>query len=44
VAAVLPRGRRPGGGEGGDGGAREAPVLSAADERRLDEDLARYEV
>jgi hypothetical protein len=44
VAVLLPRWRRRGGGEGGDGGASEAPTLSAADERRLDEDLARYEV
>jgi cytochrome c-type biogenesis protein CcmH/NrfF len=44
LAALLPRWRRRGGGGGGDGGAREAPVLSAADQRRLDEDLARYEV
>ena len=44
LAALLPRWRRRGGGGGGDDGAREAPVLSAADERRLDEDLARYDV
>jgi cytochrome c-type biogenesis protein CcmH len=44
LAALLPRWRRRGGGKGGDGGARQAPALSPADERRLDEDLARYEV
>lgn len=44
LAALLPRWRRRGGGGGGDGGARDAPALSPADERRLDEDLARYEV
>ena len=45
LAALLPRWRRRGGGGGGDdGGARQAPALSPADERRLDEDLARYEV
>ena len=40
VAALLPRWRRrpPG------GGPPRAPALSAADERRLDEDLARYDV
>jgi cytochrome c-type biogenesis protein CcmH/NrfF len=44
LAALLPRWRRRGGGGGGDGGDRPAPALSPADERRLDEDLARYEV
>jgi cytochrome c-type biogenesis protein CcmH len=45
LAALLPRWRRRGGGGGGgDGGAGQAPALSPADERRLDEDLARYEV
>jgi len=45
LAALLPRWRRRGSGGGGDGGgARQAPALSPADERRLDEDLARYEV
>ena len=45
LAALLPRWRRRGrGGGGGDGGGRAAPALSPADERRLDEDLARYEV
>jgi cytochrome c-type biogenesis protein CcmH/NrfF len=40
VAALLPRWRRrpPG------GGPPRAPALSSADERRLDEDLARYDV
>jgi cytochrome c-type biogenesis protein CcmH len=43
VAALLPRWRRrpPG---GGGGGPPRAPALSAADARRLDEDLARYDV
>ena len=40
VAALLPRWRRR---PPGDGPPR-APALSAADERRLDEDLARYDV
>ena len=44
LAALLPRWRRRGGGGGDGGGARQAPALSPADERRLDEDLARYEV
>jgi cytochrome c-type biogenesis protein CcmH len=44
LAALLPRWRRRGGGGGGDGGAGQTPALSPADERRLDEDLARYEV
>jgi cytochrome c-type biogenesis protein CcmH len=45
VAALLPRWRRrgPGGGPPG-GGPPRAPALSAADARRLDEDLARYDV
>jgi cytochrome c-type biogenesis protein CcmH/NrfF len=42
LAALVPRWRRrpPGGG----GGPPAAPALSAADSRRLDEDLARYDV
>jgi cytochrome c-type biogenesis protein CcmH len=45
LVALLPRWRRRGrGGGGDDGGGRAAPALSPADERRLDEDLARYEV
>ena len=44
LAALLPRWRRRGR-DRGDGRARaRAPALSAADERRLDEDLARYDV
>ena len=45
LAALLPRWRRRGRDhEGGDGASRAVPALSPADERRLDEDLARYEV
>jgi cytochrome c-type biogenesis protein CcmH len=44
LAALLPRWRRRGR-DRGDGSPRpRAPTLSAADERRLDEDLARYDV
>jgi cytochrome c-type biogenesis protein CcmH/NrfF len=44
LAALLPRWRRRGG-DGGDPGAHPPPpALSTADERRLDEDLARYDV
>ena len=42
LAALLPRWRRRGGDGGGDEGAREP--LSSAEARRLDEDLARYDV
>jgi cytochrome c-type biogenesis protein CcmH len=47
LAALLPRWRRRGRGGGGDDGPARTgrlPALSAADERRLDEDLARYDV
>jgi cytochrome c-type biogenesis protein CcmH len=46
LAALLPRWRRRGRNGGADGPARtpRVPALSAADERRLDEDLARYDV
>src|SRR6266540_3430866 len=45
LAALLPRWRRRGGGDGDDdGGHPPPPALSTADERRLDEDLARYDV
>jgi cytochrome c-type biogenesis protein CcmH/NrfF len=45
LAALLPRWRRrpPGGGADGSG-PPAVPALSAADARRLDEDLARYDV
>jgi cytochrome c-type biogenesis protein CcmH/NrfF len=45
LAALLPRWRRrpPGGGDNGSA-PPGAPTLSAADARRLDEDLARYDV
>ena len=44
LAALLPRWRRRGR-DRGDGSPRpRPPTLSAADERRLDEDLARYDV
>jgi cytochrome c-type biogenesis protein CcmH/NrfF len=43
VAALLPRWRRRGR-DGGDDGRPRAPALSTADSRRLDEDLARYDV
>jgi cytochrome c-type biogenesis protein CcmH len=46
LAALLPRWRRRGGGRDGDddGGHPPPPALSTAEERRLDEDLARYDV
>jgi cytochrome c-type biogenesis protein CcmH/NrfF len=45
LAALLPRWRRRSRGGGGNGaGPPGAPTLSAADARRLDEDLARYDV
>jgi cytochrome c-type biogenesis protein CcmH len=45
LAALLPRWRRRARGNGaGDGDDGPAPPLSAADARRLDEDLARYDV
>ena len=45
LATLLPRWRRRGRDRGDDDGPRaRAPALSAADERRLDEDLARYDV
>jgi cytochrome c-type biogenesis protein CcmH/NrfF len=46
LAVLLPRWRRRPPGDGGGGGNRppRAPALSAADARRLDEDLARYDV
>lgn len=51
LAVWLPRWRRRGGGGGGDtagrgpdGGSRTGTGISAADARRLDEDLARYEL
>jgi cytochrome c-type biogenesis protein CcmH len=43
VAALLPRWRRRGPADRDDDASR-APTLSAADARRLDEDLARYDV
>jgi cytochrome c-type biogenesis protein CcmH len=44
LAALLPRWRRRGR-DGGDGQSRpRAPTLSSAEARRLDEDLARYDV
>jgi cytochrome c-type biogenesis protein CcmH len=44
LAALLPRWRRRGR-DGGDGvGRSRAPALSSAEARRLDEDLARYDV
>ena len=42
IAALLPRWRRRSAGDDAD--AARAPALSAADARRLDEDLARYDV
>jgi cytochrome c-type biogenesis protein CcmH/NrfF len=42
LAALLPRWRRRS--RTADPAAASAPALSAADERRLDEDLARYDV
>ena len=45
LATLLPRWRRRGRDRGEEEPARaRAPALSAADERRLDEDLARYDV
>jgi hypothetical protein len=44
LATLLPRWRRRGRDRGGEGAQARAPNLSAADERRLDEDLARYDV
>jgi cytochrome c-type biogenesis protein CcmH len=44
LAALLPRWRRRGRAGGDDREPREAPALSSADARRLDEDLARYDV
>ena len=44
LAALLPRWRRRGRERGDDRARARAPTLSAADERRLDEDLARYDV
>jgi cytochrome c-type biogenesis protein CcmH len=44
LAALLPRWRRRGRDRGADSAPPRAPALSAADERRLDEDLARYDV
>jgi cytochrome c-type biogenesis protein CcmH len=45
LAALLPRWRRRARGTGARAGAHgPAPPLSAADARRLDEDLARYDV
>jgi cytochrome c-type biogenesis protein CcmH len=44
LAALLPRWRRRGRDRGDDRARPRAPTLSADDERRLDEDLARYDV
>ena len=44
LAALLPRWRRRGRDGGDDQGRPRAPALSSADARRLDEDLARYDV
>ena len=44
VAALLPRWRRRGHDDGDDQDRPRAPTLSTADARRLDEDLARYDV
>jgi cytochrome c-type biogenesis protein CcmH len=44
LAMLLPRWRRRGRERGEDRARARAPTLSAADERRLDEDLARYDV
>jgi hypothetical protein len=43
LAMLLPRWRRRGRGRADDRARAPAPSLSAADERRLDEDLARYD-
>ena len=44
LAALLPRWRRRGRDRGDDQGRPRAPTLSSAETRRLDEDLARYDV
>jgi cytochrome c-type biogenesis protein CcmH len=44
LAALLPRWRRRGRDSGDDEGRPRAPTLSSAETRRLDEDLARYDV
>jgi hypothetical protein len=44
LAVLLPRWRRRAPGEDDDAAPSGAPTLSAADARRLDEDLARYDV
>jgi cytochrome c-type biogenesis protein CcmH len=44
LAALLPRWRRRGRDDGDDQDRERAPTLSTADARRLDEDLARYDV
>ena len=44
LATLLPRWRRRGRERGEDRARARAPTPSAADERRLDEDLARYDV
>lgn len=44
VAVLLPRWRRQRAASPGDAGAPGAPPLAVADARRLDEDLARYDV
>jgi cytochrome c-type biogenesis protein CcmH/NrfF len=44
LATLLPRWRRRGRDRVDDRARARAPALSAADERRLDEDLARYDV
>ena len=44
LATLLPRWRRRGRDRGAERARARAPALSAADERRLDEDLARYDV
>jgi cytochrome c-type biogenesis protein CcmH len=44
LAALLPRWRRRGRDGGGEQGGPRAPTLSSAEARRLDEDLARYDV
>jgi cytochrome c-type biogenesis protein CcmH len=43
-AVFLPRWRKRGGPDGPGGAAPAGPTLSDADNRRLDEDLARYDV
>ena len=44
LATLLPRWRRRGRERGEERAQARAPTLSAADERRLDEDLARYDL